>query len=569
MAAGARARTAGTRAPGGEWRARAIVAALAVLYTLGAFLPDWLSQRRFDGDHAQHVWWTARFADPGLFPGDFIADFFSLPIFAPIGWQTVMRLGVELGDPQRVAETIPFLLGPWVVWLAWRAGRAASGGPAGGVVAALAAPMLFGPLEGGMPRAFGTPVLLLAVVGLLEGRLAWVGVAGLAAALFYPPVAINLGLTAGVVLGLQTWRERRLPKGWPALAAFGAVAVCVVLWAYATPVPEGFGPRLTRAEAETMAEFGPNGRSALFTGSALRTAFGRGRGGYGIAPAASLTLAALVAISVRTLPRFLPTAAWALIGSAMLAHAAAWATLFTLHLPLKYMRYALPLFALLWLASVAPVVGRRLAARFPALARPRWLLAGALALLLADAVVTLRSLERRIGAEDYRARTQMHRFLRKLPVDALIAAHPEDANAIPLVSKRSVLASKEVALPYYRGYYERVAERLEASLRAHYALDWETVDSLYDRYGVDAMVVHEHRFQPDARDFDEPFASRLGDALHAERDRYVLTRPPPDRVLYRNDAFWVVRLGPPRPGYPAREGRKRPIAKAPAAAGTR
>ncbi|MBW2316336.1 MAG: hypothetical protein JRH10_19390, partial [Deltaproteobacteria bacterium] len=63
-----------------EWPARAFVATLAVIHTIGAFLPDWLSLHRFDGDQSQHVWWTARFADPSLFPGDFIADFFSLPI---------------------------------------------------------------------------------------------------------------------------------------------------------------------------------------------------------------------------------------------------------------------------------------------------------------------------------------------------------------------------------------------------------------------------------------------------------------------------------------------------------
>jgi len=538
-----------------------------VLHTLAAFLPDWLSPHRFESDHSQHVWWTHRFADPELFPGDFIADFFSLPIFAPLGWQAILQLGARFADPQRVAETIPFVLGPATVWLAWRAGWAASGGWIGGVVAALVAPVLFGRLEGGMPRAFGTPTLLLAVVALLEGRLALLGVAGLAAALFYPPVAINLGLTAGAVLGLRAWRERRLPRGWPALAVLGVLAVGVVLWAYATPVPDDVGPKLTRAEAEAMAEFGPEGRSRLFVGSAWRTAFGRGRGGYGIAPAATGALALLVAISVRALPCFVPPVAWALIGTAVLAHAAAWGTLFALHLPVKYMRYALPLFTLLWLATLIPVLSERLAARVPGLARP--LLAVSLALLLAAGALSLRDLKREIEAEDYRARTELHRFLATLPKDALIAAHPEDANAIPLRSKRSVLASKEVALPYYRGYYERLAERLEAELRAHFALDWKTVDALDERFGVDVMVVHEHRYQPEARGFDEPFASRLGGLLHADRARYVLTRPPPDRLLFHNDAFWVVRLGPPRPGYRAREEPSRGSTRAPAAAGTR
>jgi hypothetical protein len=557
------------RAPSREWPARALVAAYGLLHTVCVFLPDWLSQQRYNGDQSQHVWWTARFADPGLFPGDFIADFFSRPIFAPLGWQAVMRAGVQIADPQRAAETFPLLLGPATVWLAWRAGRASSGRVAGGVVAALFAPLLFPAFDGGLPRAFGAPVLLLAVVALLEGRMAWLGLAGVLAALFYPPVAINLGLTAAVVLAPAALRERRLPHGWPALAACGAVAVGIVLWAYGTPLPDDVGPKVTAAEARAMPEFGPDGRSTLFTGSPLRTVFGRGRGGYGIAPEATLGLAALVALSVRALPRFVPPVAWALIGTALAAHAAAWATLFALHLPVKYVRYALPIFVMLWLSSLAPWLVARGAARLPALGRPRVWVAVGVALLLVDGAVSLRILKGDLEAPDYRARTKAYRFVGTLPKDALVAAHPEDANAIPLVAKRSVLASKEVALPYYTGYYERVAERLEAELRAHYALDWETVDALHDRWGVDAIVVHDHRFLPESRDFSEPFASRLGDVLHRDRAEYVLVQPPSDRLLYHSGPFWVVRLGPPRPGYPAREAPNPLIESAPAAAGTR
>ncbi|MBW2444971.1 MAG: hypothetical protein JRG83_03500 [Deltaproteobacteria bacterium] len=553
-----------------EWPARAFVATLAVIHTIGAFLPDWLSLHRFDGDQSQHVWWTARFADPSLFPGDFIADFFSLPIFAPVGYQAVMRGAVQLADPQRAAESIPFLLGPLLFWLCWRVGRAAAAGSwVGGVVGALVAVRLLSGLDGGLPRSFAAPVLLLGLLGLLESRAWLLGLAGLASALFYPPAAINLGLASAVVLGPAILRERRLPQGWPALTAFAALAVGVVLFAYATPVPDDVGPKITGADAQSMAEFGHRGRSTLFRQSLVDTYLGSGRGGYGVEKKASLSIAILVLLSVWALPRFMPRTAWALIGTGMFAHAAAWATLFALHLPVKYMRYALPLFVLMWLAALAGKAAEIAVARFPALSRPRWLFVAAAAFLLFDGVYTFRETLDQAERPEYRARTKMLRFVAKLPKDALIAAHPEDANAIPLLAKRSVLASKETALPYYRGYYERVSERLEASLRAHYALDWQTVDTLYERFGVDAIVVHDHRYEPGARKFTEPFASALGEALHAERDAYVLVRPPSERLLYHHGPFWVVRLGPPRPGYPAREGPNPLIESIPAAAGTR
>jgi hypothetical protein len=330
------------------------------------------------------------------------------------------------------------------------------------------------------------------------------------------------------------------------------------------------GPKLTGAEARAMAEFGPDGRSSMFLGDALHTYFGRGRGGYGLHPALSLALAVAVAISAWALPRLLPAAAWALIGTALFAHALAHATLFFLHLPQRYVGFALPIFLTIWVTALATRLFRRAAARWPALARPRVLAVAAVAFLVVDGVPALRTAHQSVVAVTYLAREHALDFLATLPEDALIAAHPEDANAIPLLTKRSILASKEVALPYYRGYYARVAERLEAELRAHYALDWGTVDRLHDRYGADAILVHDHRYQPGRpRRFDEPFASRLGDQLTRDRSEYVLVRPPSERLLFHHGPFWVVRLGPPRPGYPPREGPNPLIESAPAAAGTR
>jgi len=560
------------------------VAGVVLVATVRAFVPDWASPHRWESDQAQHVWWTARFADPGLFPGDFIADFFSLPIFAPLGWQAVMRAAVQVADPQRAAETLPLVLAPLLAWLCWRAGRAAGGGSVwAGAAAALASLAVHGDLAGGLPRAFAMPVLMLALVGLLERRWVLVGLAGLLAALFYPPVAVNLGLTTAVVLGVDVVRARRLPAGWPALAACGALALAVVAGAYATPVPDAVGPKLTGAEARVMAEFGPEGRSQLFRERALDTYLGSGRGGYGVAPAASLALVVLVALSLRAFPGLVPLPAWAVFGTGMLAHALAHATLFALHLPLKYMRYALPAFVILWLAALAGRAVARAQARWPDARVPHRLAAGAAAGALVWGVLALHATREALGAPHYTSRSHVYRFLAKLPKDALVVAHPEDADAIPLRTRRSVLASKEVALPYYRGYYERLSERLEASLRAHYAFDWETLDALHERYGADVILVHEHRFLPEARDFSEPFESRLGPLLHAPRKDYVLADPPPERLLYRNTDFRVVRLGPPRPGYEsrearrsarearrsAREARRRSSTSAPAAAGTR
>ena len=534
-----------------EWLARGFVAVLAVFGIAEHFLPLLLREDRYTGDLSQHVWWTARFADPGVFPDDFIADFFSLPLFAPPGYQAIYRLAVPWADPQTVAEAIPFVLGAVLVAFCWRAGRAAAGGSlTGAVLGGVLALRLLPFLDGGLPRAFALPLLAMGLAGLLEHRLWLLGLSALLASLCYPPITVNLGLTAAVVLGIGWLRTRELPRGWRALAALGALALLPLLRTYNAPLPEDVGPRVTAEQARAMPEFGPDGRSALFHERPLDTYFGATRGGYGLPPELSLLLTAVVAVSVRRVPGAVPLAAWALLGTGLAAHALAWLTLFTLHLPSRYTIYALPLFILLWLSALSAPLAAWLVARWPRLGRPAGLGVAALLFLALWLPDTVDDTLLRIRRPVYESREHALDFLRTLPEDARIASHPEDANAIPLRTRRSALASKEVALPYYLGFYTRLAERLEAELRAFYAFEWEDVEALHDRYGVDVMLVSEGRFVAANREFDEPFATHLRAHLGpGPANRYVLRHPPADRILFRRLGWTAVRLGPPRPGY--------------------
>jgi hypothetical protein len=558
-------------APLAEWLARGFVAAVAALAAVEEFLPRLLRPDSHSGDLSQHVWWTARFADPDLFPGDFVADFFSLPLFAPPGYRAIFRLAVPFADPQTVAELIPFALTPLLVVFCWRAGRAAAGGAlAGAVAGGWLSLRLFPHMSDGLARSFALPLLAMGMAGLLERRLWLLGLSALLAALFYPPLAVNLGLAAVLVLGPGILRVRRLPSGWPALVAFGALALAVMAHSYATPLPADVGPKVTAAEARAMPEFGPHGRSKMFVEGTLETYLGKGRGGWGLELKYSALIAAAVAASLRWLPGAVPAPVWALLFGALLAHALAHVVLFALHLPSRYTLYAIPMFVLLWLASLSGPAWSRLAARFPRLGRPALLGAAAFAWLALTAPGAVEDTLERVQRPTNVGRESAFAFVATLPEDALVAAHPEDADSIPLRTHRSVLASKEVALPYYLGYYRRLAERLEAGLRAFYAPDWSEVEALRERYGADVMVVNRGRFDLASRIFDEPFGTRLADRLApGPYDRYVLYSPPEDRILFQRGPWTIVRLGPPRPGYETVAERQAPRKNTPAAAGTR
>lgn len=102
-------------------------------------------------------------------------------------------------------------------------------------------------------------------------------------------------------------------------------------------------------------------------------------------------------------------------------------------------------------------------------------------------------------------------------------------------------------MPYYLGYYRRVAERIEASLAASLARDWSQADDLYHRYGVDVFLVNQRRFRDPGYRYFAPFDKNhdLRYAGHASKS-FVLFKPPAHRVLFREGGISIVRLGPPR-----------------------
>src|SRR5512136_2221929 len=61
-------------------------------------------------DARQHVFWMARFLDPGLFPNDVIADYFQS--VAPIGYKALYKGMALIGvDPSLFNKLLPMLLG--------------------------------------------------------------------------------------------------------------------------------------------------------------------------------------------------------------------------------------------------------------------------------------------------------------------------------------------------------------------------------------------------------------------------------------------------------------------------
>ena len=536
------------------------IACLAGIVAVREFLPALLRADLHDEDFAHHIWWTYRWIDPALFPNDLAREFFSQPILAPYGYQFLFRLFVPVVDPQHLAEAVPLLLVPAGTVLAFLIGQRVGQGLPGGVVGAtffILAELRF--LHAGLPRSFATPILLFGMWALLTQRQTALGCALLLAVLFYPPVAANLGLCAAIVLALrvwqdwqdrQDWQERQLPERWLVLVGLGCLALGVLGLAYLRPFPPELGRTVTFAEAYAMPEFWPGGRSHFFNPDPWHFYFSK-RNGLGIDPWVALLLSGLLIAAWRFLPGVIGREAWALAGVSIGLFISAHLTLFVLHYPNRYTLYALPVCGLLALAGVVPALiaklrpYRRFDRLLTFLGKQTVIVSiGCLVLFALSTEATLK-LVSVLHTPPNRALEAVYRFLETLPKDSLVASHPNDADNIPLRSRRSVLASMETSLPLYVGYYQIMAKRLDATLAAFHATDFATVDRLHARYGVDVFVVNRRRYAPGKSLYFQPFYAVTQEQwARGSREGFVLRDPPPDRILFQQGEFSVIRVGP-------------------------
>lgn len=535
-----------------HWLARAWSVAIVTLYALRGFLPHLLREDWQHGDLYQHVWWTHRFADPELFPGDLYYDFFSRSLFAPLGYQAIYRLFVPVFGSETVAEVLPFVLAAILTVLVFALGRRAANGADFGGVAAVTVlsvsqflPMYVGQ---GLPRYFAMPILALFVWALGGERRLAVGGSFLAGALFYPPVVVVMALAFLIYAGPALLRDRREWRRWLGAAVPVVLAAGILLAVYGRPQPAGIGPKVTVEVARSMAEFVDGGRSAFFVSDRWDYWFANFRSGIGIGQIKVFGFAIVVLIASLTFRRLLPREVWPLLAGGLAAFFLAHWTLFALHLPNRYAKVTIHLFFVIfagalaerlrgWLA--ATVLGRYVGRRAVAVL--------ALALLVGLGIVAGKRLHRDLTAPVEGSRMATLHYLEGLPKETLVAAHPRDADPVPMVARRSVLASEETALPYWLGYYRRVSERIEASLDALLATRWEEVDALQTRFGVDVFLVNLACFSETGWHYAEPFDSRMLERFQRGRQEgFVLFNPPEDRILFRAGDWMVVRVGPDR-----------------------
>jgi hypothetical protein len=462
---------------------------LAAVAVLGEFWPALTNPWYVYDDARQHVFWTYRYQDPSLFPGDLYADVFSA--LAPTGYHALYWVLARVGDPLTASRWLGPGLAAVMLWYAWRLGRAMEPRWGGFLTALLLMPYLY-TLGGGLPRSFALPLLVPHLYFVTTARMAKASAVLVLEALLYPQVfLLGVGVQALAVARAAFRGPLRRPLALFLVgAAVGGVSPAS---RYFVERPAALGPMVTWAEARRAPEFQPGGRVEFFDPDPFAFWVKGSRSGLGWnkgvpqVVALAILLAFLLGRGIRRTP---PVVVDTLLVSGAL-FAAAHLLLFRIHLPNRYVRWTLPLAAVLFVAAHARPLAERLRRRAPALgrawpylARGRW--GAALVLLVGVAAGSRWVTPPRPTPPEV---IGLHQYLRTLPPDALVAGKSAVLAAVPLLDRRRVLEDREFAQAYFTGYYREVMRRTEARRSAWRAESPEALTRFCREFGVTHLLV--------------------------------------------------------------------------------
>lgn len=216
--------------------------------------------------------------------------------------------------------------------------------------------------------------------------------------------------------------------------------------------------------------------------------------------------------------------------------------MFELYLPNRHSRWAVAAFGIVVMAAAGDALVNSVL-RMSRLRTDAWTTRSKYAAAIAaPLLVTAVLLPRAAGIWSSPVDTDLERayaYIASLPADTLVAAHPDLSNFVPLRTQHSVLTSTEASMAWMKGYYDRVKPRVEASLRAAYAVDFDDIDREMAPYGVSVFLSGPSVWN--STGYLQPFNEDVHRLLeHGRKVGFALQQPPSDRILFRSGEYYVV-----------------------------
>ncbi len=482
------------------------------------FSSEWIVQ----DDARQHIFWMLRYLDPQLYPDDLIADYFQS--VAPVGYTSLYKLAVAAGiSPLIFNKLLPPVIGLISTWYGFLLCKQIFPLPLGCVIASLLLNQTLWMKDDiitGTPRAFVYPFLLAFLYYFAKRSLIPCAITIALLGMFYPQCVF---LASGMlILQLFEWQGIRPSPSRDRdnyyFCFIGLAVAFVVMLPYAFHVSE-FGPTITRAEALQLPDFYDKGRAKFFKYNFWDYIFGGGRSGLlprSLYSPETLRFGFLLPIIINFKGKFpiikhITEKIWLLlhlIVVSVVMFALAHAFLFKLHLPSRYTGYSfriiLAFAAGIVLTSILDALWRQLELKIPQNGLNiriigQKILTGLLGGAIAIAILFYPSLEENFPNTQYRTgeATALYEFFRQQPKDIMIASLVREADNLPTFAQRSILVSREYAIPYHMGYYRPFRQRAIDLIKAQYSSNIEVVTEFIRKYDITFWLWSEAILIPD------------------------------------------------------------------------
>ncbi|NJK39958.1 MAG: hypothetical protein HC920_21035 [Oscillatoriales cyanobacterium SM2_3_0] len=492
----------------------------AVIYGLLSLKQAFAQANLVQDDARQHIFWMLRFIDPGLFPGDLIADYFQS--VAPAGYTAVYQLGAWWGvNPLVFCRILPPILAIISTGYFFYFCLEILPIPLTGFIGSLILNQVIwlkDDVASGTPRAFIYPIFIAFLYYLLRNSRVGVGIAVLLMGLFYPQyVFVACGI---LILRLFVWKSGLLQltsqRTDLQISGLGLVGGILVLLPYALHTSE-FGPTINRAQAMQSLEFFPNGRSMFFHADPFDFWLTGRRSGMfpkslltPVTQSAGLLLPILLIFrNAFPLSHQINSKIWVLFQlliSAVFMFFMAHAWLFKLHLPSRYTGLS---FRIIMATATAIALTLIIDGLFKwiesqknsvqNLKRFNTFLAGGLISGILISLLFYPSFVPFFPLVKYRVgeMTGLYSFFQQQPKDIMIASLSGEVNQLPTFARRSILVGREYTIPYHLGYYRQLNQRTLDLLRAHYTPDLTGLKNFIQTYGIDFFLIEQSAFTPD------------------------------------------------------------------------
>ena len=489
----------------------------SLIYSLIALEKGFDGLYKVQDDARQHVFWMSRFIDPQLFPHDLIADYFQS--IAPLGYKSVYRIAAIFGiDPLIFNKFVPGILGIIMTGYCFAVSLKLLPIPFGAFVATL----LFNQniwmqagLISGTARAFAYPLFFIFLYYLIERSLWGVCLAILLAAWFYPSLVL---IYAGMLF-LQLWRiDGYVPRlcGNRQIYLFNSISLAVAflgLIPYALATSE-YAPITTVEQARSLPEFFAGGRADFFyDDDPWEFWFNASRSGIKLSSAlvpqlayGGLLLPLLLKFPHKfTLSQKINPAISCLKDVLIVSFGlffAAHALIFRLHLPSRYTSRSLKVVVIL-AASMTLMLILEAVLRWAIDNQSQFKIKPIIALttvaIFFSALIGYPATRNSFIKTSYQRgrHPQLYQFLQQQPKDILVASLTGQADLIPSFTQRSVLVSREYAVPYHLGYYQPFRQRVMDLIEAQYTMDLQIVKDFIHRYQIDFWLIEQSSFTPE------------------------------------------------------------------------